>query len=117
MPRTIALILAAFLTISCASEPGVSGLGFFNRRNVFVGDNVKISLPVDSKRATSWRLSQFDSAILRPNVRSGTLENGSIHFDFTAATPGEADITFIKVENGRSTDESRTYRVIVRNNL
>jgi len=120
MRRSIAI---AFLTLfagvlGCASsDPSVSGIGLFQRRNVFVGDNVRISLPVNPEEGEGWRLTQFDSAILRPQPGSGEVRGRSLTFIFTAAVPGEADLVFQRVRNQRTVDERRRYRVIVRGRL
>jgi hypothetical protein len=116
---TILLSLAMMTGLgACASgDPDVSGVGLFNRRNVFVGDTVTISLPVSNDEGDAWRLTKFDSAILRPQIRSGEVAGARQSFKFTASVPGEADIVFQRVKRGLAVDEHRTYRVIVRNRL
>jgi Chagasin family peptidase inhibitor I42 len=104
--------------VGCASgDPGVSGVGLFNRRNVFVGDTVTISLPATDENGDAWRLTGFDSSVLRPQVRSGEFDGSKQTFKFTAGVPGETDVTFQRVRAGRAVDERQTYHVIVRNRL
>jgi len=116
------MLTLSFATLTgvgaCASsDPGVSGVGFLNRRNVFVGDTVTISLPISNDEGDTWRLTKFDSSILRPRIRSGKVSGSRQSFKFTASVPGEADIVFQRVKRDRAVNEHRTYRVIVRSRL
>jgi len=78
---------------------------------------VTISLPANAETGDTWKLTRFDSVHLRPQPGSGEFKNGRLLFKFTAAVPGEADLQFQRIRGGRSVDERRTYRVIVRDKL
>jgi len=121
MPRSLSavlLALASFVMVACASsDPSVSGIGLFDRRNVFVGDTVTISLPADPEAGDGWRLVQFDSQFLRPMAGSGEFKGSSLTFRFRAAVPGEARLVFQRIRNQRTTDERRSFNVIVRDRL
>jgi hypothetical protein len=122
MTRSLSVLLASLALAACvpacaSSDPSVSGVGLFNRRNVFKGDTVTISLPADMESGDTWKITRFDSVVLRPQPGSGEFRNGRLVFRFTAAVPGTADLEFQRIRGNRSVDERRTYRVIVRDRL
>lgn len=112
------LIFALAGLVACASDkPAVSGIPLFNRRSVFVGDTVTVSLPADPAAGDSWKIVSFDSSLLRPQPGSGEFRNGRLTFKFTAASPGEGNLDFQRIRANRSVDEVRRFRVIVRGGL
>ena len=114
----IIMLAAAVGKPGCASNaPQVSGVGFFDRRNVFVGDTVTITLPIDPAAGDGWRLTRFDSSIIRPQPGSGEIDGRRVTFRFTASTPGDAQVVFTRIRRERATDEQRRFRVIVRSRL
>lgn len=116
--RLILIILLGVIATGCASNsPRVSGIGFGDRRNVLVDDTVTITLPIDPANGDGWRLTQFDSSIIRPQPGSGEIDGNRVTFRFTASTPGEAEVVFTRIRRNRATDEQRRFRVIVRSRL
>lgn len=102
----------------CASsDPQVSGVGLFDRRHVSVGETVTIKLPIDPAAGDGWRLTQFDSAILRPQPGSGEIDGRRVTYEFVASMPGEANLVFTRIRRERATDEERRFKVIVRSQL
>jgi hypothetical protein len=96
------LTLALVMLAGCASSggPSVSGFPLLGSRVVSVGDDVVIRLPTTAAGGSKWRVTSFDSVMLRRAHRP-VLERGSNGrpewvVRFVARTPGETEIVFTR---------------------
>lgn len=126
-PKTLAIACAfVLLTLvgggllgGCASSsPQVSGVGFFNSRNVTVGEQVRITLPLTESGRGEWRIAEFDSLMLRPAGRGSFGEQGGRPVQivpFQARAPGQTQVAFER--QTPSGPERRTIRIRIRQPL
>jgi len=116
--HVLVLILGLALACGCASsssEPTVSGRGIGGIHRVSVGDELVLRLPVSKQTgAAKWRLTSFDSMMLRVTQRP-RLEGNQVILRFAARTPGETDVIVTRTATGPdgsgSVGERRRFRV------
>jgi hypothetical protein len=114
----LVLILGLALACGCASsssEPTASGRGIGGIHRVSVGDELVLRFPVSKQTgAAKWRLTSFDSMMLRVTQRP-RLEGSQVVIRFAARTPGETDVIVTRTATGPdgsgSVGERRRFRV------
>ncbi len=119
--RCLVLALALALVFGCAassSEPTASGRGLGGIHRVSVGDELVLRFPASKQTGLSkWRLSSFDSLMLRVTQRP-RLEGKQWVLRFAARTPGETDVVVTRTatnpDGSGSIGEQRRFRVRIR---
>ncbi len=122
----ITLVAAAFLIAlsGCSGTPGlwVGGSMGSGTRTVTRGDELIIRMRASATGAQTWRVSSFDSLMLRitQTARASTSPDGERIFTirFTARTPGRCDVELRRIALGPKGEgeigERRTFKVRIR---
>ncbi len=124
----LSLLLLGGTLAGCAttsgSLPTVAGSSGGSTRTVSVGDELVIRIPGSAQGgAATWRVSSFDSLMLRrtQTARRGTGTDGRPEWTarFVARTPGNCEIVLTRTRPGPDgkgeIGERRRYRVRIRN--
>ena len=124
----LSLLLLGATLAGCAttsgSVPSVAGSRGGGTRTVSVGDELVIRIPGSARGgAATWRVSSFDSLMLRQTqpARRGTARDGRPEWTvrFVARTPGNCEIiltrTLLGPDGKGEIGERRRYRVRIRN--
>ena len=112
------MALALSLVFGCAAssstEPTASGRGLGGIHRISVGDELVLHFPVSKTGAAKWRLTSFDSLMLRVTQRP-RLEARQWVLRFVARTPGETDVVVTRTatnpDGSGSIGERRRFRV------
>ncbi len=124
----LSLLLLGATLAGCAttsgSVPSVAGSRGGGTRTVSVGDELVIRIPGSAQGgAATWRVSSFDSLMLRRTqiARRGTGRHADPEWTvrFVGRTPGNCEIVLTRTLLGRDGQgeigERRRYRVRIRN--
>ena len=123
-PLLLLIAMLAGCATTSGSVPLVAGSSGGGTRTVSLGDELVIRIPGSAQAvAPSWRVSSFDSLMLRrtQTSRRGTGSDGRPEWTarFVARTPGNCEITLTRTLLGPDGEgeigERRRYPIRIRN--
>ena len=124
MSLSLVLVAVAGCASTSRSEPSVAGSTGSGTRTVSLGDEVVVRIPGSAQQGVaSWRVSSFDSVMLRRRqpLRRGTDRDGIPEWTvrFEARTPGNCFIVLTRTSLGPDgtgeVGETRRIQLRIRN--